>query len=158
MLFSDEELIAYLLGDATAELGQRLELALAVDSDLLQRLATLRQMLGQIDSPTGCSNHLLTWSIRRSMRIDQTESSAWATADMLQPTYLPSFADNCADSKPLVHRVCLSSSLAAPPRRCWPWDSAALTISLTILCCLALPALLRARFESRKCSVHEIWS
>lgn len=149
MLFSDEELIAYLLGDATAELGRRLELCLAVDSELLHRLAALRQMLGQIDSPAGRFEPPADLVDTTLERIDQA-AAASTTSDILASAPLPSFADNYADAKRPAHRVGLSSSPAGPPRRRWFWDSTALTISLTILCCLALPALLRVRFESRK--------
>ncbi len=159
MLFSDEELIAYLLGDATAELEQRLELCFAVDLGLLQRLATLRQMLGQIDSPAGRFEPPADLVDTTLERIDQI-AAASTTSDTTTPDTAtsgiratapqPSSADNCAGAKQIANRFCLSSSPTGPPRRRWLWDSAALTISLTILCCLALPALLRVRFEARK--------
>ncbi|MEO8270206.1 MAG: hypothetical protein ABI557_10810, partial [Aureliella sp.] len=76
MLFSDEELIAYLLGDATTELGQRLELRLAVDEELLQRLSVLRQMLGQIDSAGGVFEPPADLVDTTLERIDQTASAA----------------------------------------------------------------------------------
>ena len=149
MLFSDDELIAYLLGDAPPELSQRLELCLSVDSELLQRLASLRRMLGQIDSPAGRFEPPADLVDTTLERIDQI-AAASTTSDILATDDPPSLDDNRQGSKQLVQRVCLSSSLSSPQRRRWMWDSTALTISLTILCCLALPALLRARFESRK--------
>ncbi|MEZ6080768.1 MAG: hypothetical protein R3C56_35355, partial [Pirellulaceae bacterium] len=149
MLFSDEELIAYLLGDATAELGQRIDRCLAVDSELLQRLADLRRMLGQIDSPAGRFEPPADLVDTTLELIDQVAAAA-TTPDNWVADHQSSSVDNAAGAKRPVDRVCLSSSQAGPPRRRWLWDSTALSVSLTILCCLALPALLRVRYESRK--------
>ncbi|MCC7337711.1 MAG: hypothetical protein IT422_21695 [Pirellulaceae bacterium] len=149
MLFSDEELIAYLLGDATAELGQRIDRCLAVDSELLQRLADLRRMLGQIDSPAGRFEPPADLVDTTLELIDQVAAAA-TTPDNWVADPQSSAVDSGAGAKRPANRVCLSSSQAGPPRRRWLWDSTALSVSLTILCCLALPALLRVRYESRK--------
>ncbi|MEM8733629.1 MAG: hypothetical protein AAGG44_05390, partial [Planctomycetota bacterium] len=53
MSFSDEELIAFLLGDADSNLEQRLRLSLNADPDLRDRLSGLRQVLGHMDSLSG---------------------------------------------------------------------------------------------------------
>lgn len=139
MPFSDEELIAYLLGDASAELSQRLEQRLAVDSELLERLTALRQMLGQFDSAAGVFEPPADLVDTTLKRIDH--EAAASSAD---------YGHLAREPKPLAKGTWLSPSPSAQPRRRALWDSTALTISLTVLCCLALPALVRVRFESRK--------
>ena len=137
MQFSDEELIAYLLGDATDELSARLRLQLPHEPQLLERLNEFRVMLGLIDSlaenfepPAGLVDGTLA-------RIDAAANASDAS-------------DESADAEESAAPVLLSPRSDPLSRRSALWDSTALTISLTILCCLALPALVRVRFESRK--------
>ncbi len=141
MLFSDEDLIAYLLGDASDELAKRLQQRLALDEELLQRLTSLRLMLGQINA-TQCIFEPPADLVDTTLqRIDQT---------LVQPS------QHCQPSQP-SHETSrravdtnLATNLTGRTRSRSVWDSTALTISLTLLSCLALPALLRVRFESRK--------
>ena len=50
MPISDEDLIAYLLGDANPQQRKRIESGLAEDEDLRARLSELRMVLGQLDT------------------------------------------------------------------------------------------------------------
>lgn len=139
MLFSDEDLIAYLLDDASDELSQRLQQHLAIDDDLLQRLTSLRLMLGQINA-TQCIFEPPADLVDTTLqRIDQSQ------VQHSQP--------QVQHSQPQVQHSALSTgaaSLTGQLRRRSLWDSTALTVSLTLLSCMALPALVRIRFESRK--------
>ncbi len=121
MPFSDEELIAYLLGDASPELAARLQQHLPQQAELLERLSQLRHVLGQIDSLAGIFEPPSDLVDSTLARIDQV-----AGCHLLSPA---------------------GERLA---RRRVPWDSGVLTACLAILCCLALPALVRVRFEARR--------
>ncbi len=46
MLFSDEEIISFLLGDAPPELAERIRAQLPSDSELLDRLSILAKIAG----------------------------------------------------------------------------------------------------------------
>lgn len=139
MLFSDEDLIAYLLDDASDELSQRLQQHLQTDEDLLQRLTALRLMLGQINA-TQCIFEPPADLVDTTLhRIDQSQ---------VQPSQ-----PQALRSQPQALRSAMSTgsaSLTGQSRRRSLWDSTALTVSLTLLSCMALPALVRIRFESRK--------
>jgi len=132
MPISDEELIAYLLGDATPQQRKRVELGLAEDEVMRARVTELRFVLGQLDS---LQSHyqpppdLLETTLAR---ID--EANRQSEADSLQPVVLASDLSQAADVR--VRRG--------------TWDSTALVLCLTVLLCLFLPTVLRARFESRK--------
>lgn len=165
MLFSDEDLIAYLLDDASDELSQRLQQRLPIDNDLLQRLSSLRLLLGQINA-TNCifepPADLVDTTLQRidqSRMPDATDSAAQTGADD------PTDADFALQGIAANHRRwpvqpsgrselnTSPASLITPFGRTGLrslWDSTALTVSLTLLSCLALPALVRVRFESRK--------
>jgi hypothetical protein len=141
MQFSDEDLIAFLLGDASPELSHQIEQSLAGDLMLVERLSDLRRVLGQIDS-LGCVYE--------------------PPADLVDATLarIDAAASEC-DLHPCQPSSLTNSSLAAMGgkevrQRSALWDSSALTICLTFLCCLALPALVEVRFQSRKaqCAQH----
>ncbi|MCA9133097.1 MAG: hypothetical protein KDA45_08075 [Planctomycetales bacterium] len=138
MPFSDEDLIAYLLGDASDELSQQIQRHLTLDADLLERLAQLYDVLKQIDS-LNC-----TYEPPANL-VDST---------LARLEQVPTPADNEAEPQTDLPQPATASGFSMvsgiPPRRNSLWDSTALATSLTILCCLALPALVRARFESRK--------
>jgi hypothetical protein len=157
MPFSDEELIAYLLGDASPELSLRIQQQLQIEPELLGRLSEFRRLLEQIDS-IGCPFEPPADLVDTTLaRIDALEGGTGEEAGGV--SRLGESSDEgeefgevsrLGESSDEGVRVLLRASIDAQPRRSSWWDSTALTISLTILCCLALPALVRIRFESRK--------
>ncbi len=148
MQFSDEELIAYLLGDASRDLAERLQRQFLAEPELLERLTQFRILLGQIDSlgvPFEPPADLVDGTLARIDAVEEISPNLPATGEV---TY-GSTAARLSQSSPNPP-VLLSSRGDTAPRRSSIWDSTALTVSLTILCCLALPTLVRVRFESRK--------
>ena len=140
MLFSDEDLITYLLGDASDELSQRLHQRLPIDSDLAQRLTALRLMLGQINA-TQCIFEPPADLVDTTLqRIDES---------LIQPSQSPAQRGQSQTSYQSTEPAEFAS-LPGQPRRRPLWDSMALTVSLMLLSCMVLPALVRIRFESRK--------
>ncbi len=129
MQFSDEDLIAYLLGDTSSELAQQIELELRSDTNLVDRLGHLRMVIGQMDS----------WGVIFEPPADLVDTTlARIDREIELPVELA--------SSPRL----LSAGNDATPQPSSFWDSTALTLCLAMLCCLALPALVRIRFESRK--------
>lgn len=147
MSISDDELIAFLLGDATEESHAQITEQLAIDSELRQRLDFLRTIIGQVDSLAGVYEPPSDLVESTLDRIDDVTA-----ADSLK------HSDEAAAESVLTNRntptKLVSPSgrgvVAIPRSRSSIWDSTVLTISLSLLCCLALPAVIRARFESRK--------
>ncbi len=138
MPFSDEDLIAYLLGDATDELSQRILRELAADTELVSRLNYLRTVIGQIDTLGVVFEPPADLVDTTLARIDSCiESDA---DQLLSPHWVT----------PATSSMSLSGSHEPTARRSSFWDSTALTVCLTVMCCLALPILVRVRFESRK--------
>ncbi len=138
MPISDEELIAYLLGDATPQQRLRVELSLAKDEDVRARLSELRFVLGQLDS---------------------LQSNYQPPADLVETTMAR--IDEAVHEVEAVHsgeseqRVPVTpvkdlSQLGDVRVSRGTWDSTALVLCLTVLLCLFLPTVLRARFESRR--------
>ncbi len=123
MQISDDNLIAYLLGDAPAELAEQIEQQLASDPDLVSRLSHFRMVLGHIDSMGTVYEPPADLVDATLARIDEAESR-------VQPA--------------------LSGLNASAAKQTSWWDSTVLTLSLTLLCCLVLPAIVKARFESRR--------
>lgn len=145
MQFSDEDLIAYLLGDAASELAQRIELQLRSDAGLVDRLKQLRAFLGQIDC----------LAVTFSPPADLVDSTlARIDRELEQPAQEQPAQEQSAQEQSMVElaaspRLLSAGNDATPQQRSF-WDSTALTLCLVVLCCLALPALVRIRFESRK--------
>ena len=132
MPISDDELIAYLLGDATPQQRQRVETGLADNAELRARLSELRMVLGELDA---------------------LQSSYEPPADLVESTMAcieqasreTEFASN--------PKVTLSSNLSSATEtrvQRGTWDSAALFLCMTMLLSLFLPTVLRARHESRR--------
>lgn len=131
MQISDENLIAYLMGDAEPELARQIEQQLSAgDLELVDRLNHLRFVLGQVDMLSGIYEPPSDLVESTMARIDDQDE-----------------ADGLVEPR---ERQALSTTHESPRSRRSVWDSAVLTISLSVLCCLALPAIIRARFESRK--------
>ncbi len=133
MQISDEDLIAYLLGDAPPELSERMEREIASSPGLRERLSHLRMVLGQMET-------LRHFYEPPADLVDST----MARIDTLQTAGSGEKPVPAGDSSALL------GALNHPSNPRSLWDSTALTLCLTVMCCLALPALVRARFESRK--------
>jgi hypothetical protein len=137
MQFSDEELISFLLGDASQSLVDGIKQQLEFDAELIERLSHLRMVLGHMDSL--CTHYEPPADLmgKTLARID-----AEAGIERLENS-------NKKPAKKAVTHI-LQPAADPPRQRRNLWDSTALTVSLSLLCCLALPALVGARFEARK--------
>jgi hypothetical protein len=141
MTFSDEQIIAFLLGDASEQLAVQIRESLRIDEDLAERVAHFRSLLNHLDNfklhyqaPPGLVDRTLD-------RIDQLQAAE---------NQIPVGQGQADKSAELADVSCLSTSIdTSTNSRRWV-DSAALTISLAVLCCLTVPAIVRARFESRR--------
>lgn len=135
MQITDDNLIEYLLGDASVQLSDEIERQLALDTSLVERLNHFRFVLGQVDSMSGIyepPSDLLA-STMACIDAGQSDSeNAGDRSDCITAASGLSPANSVGKSNPTF------------------LDSAVLTISLALLCCLALPAIVRARFESRR--------
>lgn len=149
MAFSDDQLISYLLGEASSELRSSIEDQLAQDLDLVQRLSSFRNALGMVDSVHGVYEPPSDLFETTLDRIDALEGDCPASNSNSDAAANESLNPN---SETVVRRAKagLSPATWRGKNRVSFRDSVALTLSLSLLFCLALPALLRARFESRK--------
>ncbi|MFO0939541.1 MAG: hypothetical protein U0930_02120 [Pirellulales bacterium] len=143
MSFSDEEIIAFLLGDADAELAGRIRACLPNDPDLVDRVSHYREVLNHLDGVAQRFEPPADLVDRTMARIDE-----------LPLNELPQESHEEIASEELVQPAssvaCLSSPIEPSTRRRSWFDSAALTISLVVLCSLTIPAMVRARYESRR--------
>ncbi len=127
MQFSEDELVLHVLGDAPAELSERIVSAARSDESLRQRIEQLSEMLGMLESPQPVFE---------------------PPADLLDST-LARIADATAPQPAQLTPTVNSKS------RGFFWDSPALSLSLAALCCLILPAVVRARYSARKLQCAE---
>lgn len=136
MPISDEELIAFLLGDASPEVCERIELALATDPSVVARIDEFKQVLNELDALEHSEPPHDLFSKTMS-RIDSLPANAGndfePVPELVQPSTLMS----------------PSGQLASRSRRVF-WDSTVLVVCMAALCGLLLPALMRIRFESRR--------
>ena len=137
MAFSDDQLIAYLLGDASSDLRGSIEGELSRDPDLVARLATFRGALGMVDSVHGVYEPPSDIIDSTLGKIDALEQGR-------------GHPDPQPETKVEPSPTALSPAKWRGKNRVSFRDSVALTLCLSLLVCLALPALVRARFESRK--------
>jgi hypothetical protein len=145
MHFSDEDLIAYLLGDASEKLTLEINESLSRDSELVDRLGNFRMLLGQIDS-LGCTYEPPAYLVETTLaRIDSLDDPNSSLCDAA--SHVVGHGEHGLQP---ASRSWVQVAQIAPRRRSSLWDSTALTACLTVMCCLALPALVRVRFESRK--------
>lgn len=137
MHISDEHLIAYLLGDAPAELASEIESNLAADEELVSRLSDLRLLLGHMDSLQGVHEPPSDLIANTMARIEAEDRDT-------HPEELP--------LESLSPKVQLSPSLSnqGSSRSVSFYDSAILVLCLIVLCCFILPTVVKVRFESRK--------
>ncbi len=132
MHISDEDLIQYLRGEVPTQQRNEIERRLAFDDELCHRLSALRGLLDQVESMYGVFEPPADLVEATLSRIDSE-----AVEPAKSASNAPVTASCLSASKPRANRTSI-------------WDSTALTISLTVLCCLILPAIVRARYESRK--------
>ena len=135
MQITDDNLIEYLLGDASAQLSEEIERQLVLDAALVERLNHFRFVLGQVDSVSGIYEPPCDLLESTLARIDAGQSGS-------------ENAGEAEGNVALAAGLSPARSVAKSSRTFW--DSAVLTVSLALLCCLALPAIVRARFESRR--------
>ncbi|QDV26153.1 anti-sigma factor family protein [Aureliella helgolandensis] len=152
MQINEEELIAYLLGNASPALRREIESQLPQDEELQQQLDRLKAVLDELDSlkivyepPAGLFDSTMA-------RVDEAAANPTDRDGALVVD-----GNGAAESpdRPLsrsnerVVRRFGQPSLTSKSRFSF-WDSTALCLSLTALCCLLLPAVVRARFEARR--------
>ena len=142
MPISDEDLIAYLLGDVNPQQRKRIETGLAEDDDLRARLSELRMVLGQLDSMKAHYEPPADLLATTMSRIDdECNTDSQNINRKLGPK----------DSTPIHDSVQLASCLVTEHSfRRGTWDSTALAACVAVLFCLFIPTVLRARFESRR--------
>ncbi len=145
MQISDEELIAYLLGDADQELRQRIDTQIPIDPDLVQRITELRLVLGHLDSLQTQFTPPPDLVASTLARCDASMDDACAEQGEEQTLQ--------SDAKPSA-LPCLSAATRlaseAGPRSRLTMDSGALAICVAVLLSLFLPTVLRARYEARR--------
>ncbi len=175
MHFTDEELISYLLGDAPLAMARQIEDQVSTSPALVMRLEQFRTLLESLDDldaeadprfepPAGLVESTMAriFDGRNSEdpesfnNPEDVSTPEGFGGEREQPTRLEhSGKSRDAEKRLRVTAPRLSIGFDPPRNRRSLWDSTALTISLTILCCLALPALVRARFEARKAQCAE---
>lgn len=149
MSFSDEEIIAFLLGDADEQLAGRIRAQLPKDADLVDRVSHFRELLNHLDDvseefepPAGL--------------VDRTMQQINALSE---PALNSTFHSELQVEDDQVERQtvsCLSPPLdASSGRKNW-MDSLVLMGCLIVMCSLTIPAIVQARFESRRaqCAIN----
>ncbi len=151
MSFSDEDIIAFLLGDADEDLAIRIRANLPKDSELAERLSHFRSVLNHLDYVGEQQYEPPSDLIQRTMdKIEELPSTFSRSTSDAQHSDPEGSLESEIDplDRPVV------SFLSTPvesnrSRRSW-LDSMALTVSLVVLCSLTIPAIVRARYESRR--------
>lgn len=136
MPIRDEELITYLLGDADQTLRARIENELLFSSSMRERLARLRIMLGHLDSQRGVYE-VPSDLLKRTLDFVESHSNR----------EVPNEVSRDQAVKVSMRPV---QGLAPAANHRGVWDSVVLSLSIAVLCCIFLPTVLRARFESRR--------
>ncbi len=132
MSFSDEDIFAFLLGEADEALRRQISEKLKSDSELVARVCHLRSSLNHLSGSGGCfepPSGLVESTIQRVVAGDSSSSGPRLSSPK-------GFWKNPASR----HR--------------WA-DSIALTVSLVALCCLFLPSIVSIRFETRRIQCAE---
>ncbi len=153
MSFSDEDIIAFLLGDADEELAVRIRANLPKDSELAERLSHFRSVLNHLDYVGEQQYEPPSDLIQRTMdKIEELPTSPTTSGATSSSDVQHNDPEGSSEIDPLDRPVV--SFLSTPVesnrnRRSW-LDSMALTVSLVVLCSLTIPAIVRARYESRR--------
>ncbi|GAB5404458.1 MAG: hypothetical protein Aurels2KO_26890 [Aureliella sp.] len=130
MPFNDDDLIAYLLGDADRELKSQIEQSLESDAATRERIAELRTVLGHLDS----------FGQDLAPPPNDLVDSTMARIDAELFDSAPSPASSGA----------LSPAVSGGKRSTTFLDAPALALCIGAICCLILPAVLQARYQARK--------
>ena len=119
MPISDEELIAYMLGDANPQQRKRVEMGLANDEDLRARLSELRMVLGQLNSCQISYEPPADLLATTMARIDDASKEARPLKPVQEPLRLGSSHDGASENR--VRRTTWDSrcctQATTPPRR-----------------------------------------
>lgn len=142
MHITDEQLIAYLLGDASSELRRHIESRLPNDEDLADRLQQFRQVLGHMDSLAGPHEPPCDLIESTLERIDAAAQREGAAADASE-------SSASGDTQRIGLRPLRPELQPAGSKRNF-WDSGALALSLLLLCCMILPAMVEVRSGARR--------
>ncbi|HBE68705.1 MAG TPA: hypothetical protein DDW52_11220, partial [Planctomycetaceae bacterium] len=143
MRFEEEDLIAYLLGDAGPDLASRIDAGLGTDASLRDRIAELRQMLGHMDSLKQEFEPPADLIGKTLARIDsETGSELPQGPEHIEPVIAAS--QSAATGSPA-----LSPVTRAPKNSRRRWDTPALALSVAAVCCLILPGVLHVRYQAR---------
>jgi hypothetical protein len=142
MRVRDEELVQFLLGEADQALRQRVEAALIADPQSSRRLEELRAALGLLDSLKLSPQPADDLVARTMLRID-AEADAAAHAP-----HTPRSSGSSSAAQPRRTSVAVTAPAIRSNRQFW--DSAILSLSIVVICCLMLPLMLEARSQSRR--------
>lgn len=175
--FSDEEIIAFLMGEADSVLASRIQRSMLEDADLVSRVSHLRSVLNHLNGSGGCFEPPSGLIEATLQRVDALDGSTFHRSDdsATEPPEQSDIARPASLGAHFVDRGPSESSQASSPLRSTRFtgllslargwgrqnrvrnlmDSTALSISLVCLSCLVLPAMLRARFESRRAQCAE---
>jgi prepilin-type processing-associated H-X9-DG protein len=156
-MFSDEDIIAFLLGEADESLADSIRQRLTRDTELVARISHFRSLLNHFDGvgelyepPSG----LVESTMRRMQEIQPDPSDP---IDQVAGQ-LPADSNQSANPSPAKtsgkHAVVLSGDsvhhqIAVRKESGWT-DSLALSVSLIAMCSLLLPTMIGVRFESRR--------
>ena len=160
MSFSDEDIIAFLLGEAEQSLAAKLRQCMAEDSELVARVNHFRSLLTHLDGAGDLyepPNGLVESTMQRMSDIESD------SVDAAGPNYADeaaSFGPSTSGSQGRTKRPGMFSTVRARNSAFLSTgysysDSAALTISLIAMCCLLLPTMLGVRIESRRLQCAE---
>lgn len=136
MHISDENLIAYLMGDASPELVEEIHELLGQDPTLAERLSELRILLGHMDAMRGVYEPPTDLLDNTMQRIDAAEPAGHAEPEKTH--------------EPAIGQVQLSPATGVRPQRLSMYDVGMIAICLAVLCCFILPTVIKVRFESRR--------
>jgi prepilin-type processing-associated H-X9-DG protein len=163
MSFSDEQIISFLMGEASETLAADLRRCMTGDSELVARVQHFRSMLTHLDGagdlyepPSG----LVESTLQRMLDEAPPEKSAAdggspgvshpaVTSGQPTPSHLPKGMRDATLSPARLPNNGFSLS------RYRVSDSMALTLSLIAMCCLLLPTMLSVRVESRRLQCAE---
>ncbi len=138
MPISDDELIAYLLGDANPQQRARVEMGLVGDENVRVRFSELRIVLGQLDSLQRSYEPPADLFESTMARIDEADAATPPAAAVPSQT----------SYRPLLSCTAFQGATSRASRG--TWDSVALALCLAMLLSLFFPTVLGARNESRK--------
>jgi len=163
MFFSDEDIIAFLLGEADSSLASRIRQSLPIDSDLVARVSHFRSLLNHLNGSGECYEPPSGLIEATLQRMEATDPPCLESQDGKGQDQSVVCSGGNASLLPMHARTRPWYAGMLSPSRGWGrsrrsqnvFDSIALSISLVCLSCLVLPALIRARFESRRAQCAE---